>query len=189
MSTSPLEICRECLDLRGPISDAPNARVQRCRCESRGSLKEKRWHGFDFNEAFELCYLCAAEVIPTGSRWSSFYCAPCQRRVNWHNHAAGAVEIPLGRHALMNDLSFDDETREPAKSERELAGLGSRIDRVRAWRRARVRAIVHGSHGSHGEPSATLPLTRYLAEARTWAAPELADLFDGSLRLPPKRAA
>ena len=175
MSTQ-LEICRECLGLRGPISDPPNARVQRCRCESRGSLKEKRWRGFDFNHAFELCYLCAAEVIPSGSRWSSFYCAPCRLRVARHNHTAGGAVIPLGRHTLMNDIVCDGVEADQVSSalEHELAGLGSRIDRLRSWQWRRTRGIVHGYRGEGG---AAIPLAHYLAHARTYAVPELADLF------------
>ena len=135
-----LSICRDCLELRGAL---PDGRVQRCRCESRGSLKEKRWPGYDFNVSFELCYFCAAEAIPSGSRWSSFYCDGCREH-------AEKRELPLGRHAL----------------------LGSGIDRLRVWRRDRVRAILRGL------PGVTVPLARYLAHARGFAATQL---FDGHL--------
>ena len=48
-----VEICRECLGLRGPCFDTFShcERMQRCACEP----EEPRWKAYDYNRAIELC--------------------------------------------------------------------------------------------------------------------------------------
>ena len=158
-----LELCRECLELRGPCLDRAGGgrRTQRCRCEP----KEPLWRAYDYNMAIELCRGCVAATVPSGSRWSPFFCGECAPRVLAYNRAAGAA-IPVGRHSMMNGLGLSGAGASSAAATSALAvgmaGLWDRIDRLWRWRCERVRSVVHGFAGS--EPA--IPLEAYLERAR-----------------------
>ncbi len=146
-----MELCRECLRLRGPLGE----RTQRCACEP----KEPLWNGYDYNTAIELCQCCAAATIPSGSRWSVFFCDACKERVVAYNRAAGCCAIPIGRHSLMNGIFVTDEDVESS-----LVSFFERIDRLTKWHRERVRAVVQSLPGDEA-----VPLDVYLERARTIA--------------------
>ncbi len=109
-----MELCRECLVLRGPFFDSHNGceRVQRCGCEPREPL----WNAFDYNCAAELCPCCASRVIGCGSKWSVFFCEECKPHVVAYNGAAGLTVIPIGRHSMM-----DGRVEHPARPEGQRA--------------------------------------------------------------------
>lgn len=173
-----LELCRECLELRGPCLDRAGGgeRTQRCACEP----KEPRWKGYDYNMALELCRGCVAATVPSGSRWSPFFCGECAPRVLAYNRAAGAA-IPVGRHSMMNGLGLSGAGASSAAAASALAagmaGLVDRIDRLWRWRCGRVRRVVQGFAGS--EPA--IPLERYLERARG-ASPIARDALDDLAR-------
>lgn len=109
-----MDMCRTCLVLRGPFFDAYNRceRVQRCGCEPREPL----WNGYDYNSAAELCRCCAWRVESAGSRWSPYFCRPCQLRVMAYNRAAGFAVIPIGRHSIMNNITLGAESAQDRKA-------------------------------------------------------------------------
>jgi hypothetical protein len=131
-----MEICRACLGLRGPVADGL---TQRCACERAEPL----WPGYDYNRTIELCRCCGAKTVPSGSRWSLFFCETCHAAVLAHNRVDDRV-IPIGRHSLMMN------GRLPCSDE---------LDR---WHRERVSAVVRGIPGAER----TVPLETYLAHAR-----------------------
>lgn len=172
-ATSQLQLCATCGELHGSFED-PRAsgvvREQRCACTTDDEHREPspRWEGYDFACAFELCHACAAAVVESGSKWSKLFCATCDREVRVWNERGR--RIPLGRHSFANDLfltgparSHDEgsEARSPAdrsaadRSPSEqafdaaLRALFERLDRLRAWRAARVAAL----HEWAGQPS------------------------------------
>ncbi|HWW53634.1 MAG TPA: hypothetical protein VNY84_07690 [Acidimicrobiales bacterium] len=100
MDWDDLVICPTCFCLRGPVGDG---RLQRCTCER----VDDRWPGYDFNQAWELCHCCGAEVLKSGSRWSLWFCEECNARVLAFNEVAGPRVIPIGRHTMMNGESGD----------------------------------------------------------------------------------
>lgn len=150
-------------------------RVQRCSCLPRApEEREALWGHRDFNTAAELCYACAATLIPSGSRWSRFFCAPCHDDVlerNERNKRGG--RIPVGRHSIANGLVLDlepghprDEAGEalwPAAFAAQLEELSARVAHLREWRKSRARDIVRWT-GCGGR------VTDYLAAASSASA-------------------
>jgi hypothetical protein len=161
---APLELCRECLGLRGPCFDTFShcERTQRCACEP----KEPLWKAYDYNKAIELCRCCAWETVSSGSRWSPFFCEGCKALVVAHNRAAGGPVVPIGRHSIMNGIFVSSASAGSPVARAALtaatAGLFTRMDRSGKWFRDRVRAVVHRMPGA--EPA--VPLAAYLEHAR-----------------------
>lgn len=158
-----MELCRECLGLRGPFFDAHNGceRVQKCGCEPGEPL----WNAFDYNCAAELCHCCASTAIRSGSKWSVFFCDPCKRHVVAHNDAAGWAAIPIGRHSLMNGVALNvHSARKRGAREafvRELPDLFDGMGRLWKYHHAHVRRIVSSIDGS----GPTVPVPQYVEHA------------------------
>ncbi len=108
-SGSDVWICRECGD---PYErERGDGLLQRCGC--RRHRDAPRWPGFDYNERVRLCECCHAEALPSGSRWSVWFCAECKHRVVALNTAAGWPVIPIGRHSLMHGIGLDASALTP----------------------------------------------------------------------------
>jgi hypothetical protein len=158
-----MELCRECLVLRGPFFDWNNGceRAQRCGCEAREPL----WNAFDYNCAAELCRCCAAHVIPCGSKWSVFFCAGCKPQVGAYNGAAGRKAIPVGRHSMMNGVALNTMSAGRAGARRAftrgVSGVFDGIDQLERFHRAQVRRIV----SSVDAPGPTVPAPQYIEHA------------------------
>jgi hypothetical protein len=93
-----------CFELRGEIYGWHHL----CDCESeayRAAGRELPRCG-DLSTTTELCRCCALSLIPSRSRWSSFFCPECKERVFELNHRAGRCVIPVGRHTLMNGVFY-----------------------------------------------------------------------------------
>lgn len=158
-----LQVCGGSGELLGTVEygDAAAAYEQRCRwtaCLHGGAA----WHEprttlpeppGDFPTCVELCYCCAAEVIPSGSRFSSFYCDECRAAVIALRDSCGMAVIPLGRHSIMNGISLrGTEARDTGRLEafaRATLTSFQRMDRVLAWQRVvvsdRVEVIAAGA--------------------------------------------
>lgn len=109
-----LRFCQECFELKGTIqlSDGHSVK-QKCACTRSSSeaswyvvFDGKRWFK-DYNREYETCYCCGLEVIPSGSRWSLFYCQDCKAMIRKLNETLGFCLIPYGRHSIMNGVSID----------------------------------------------------------------------------------
>ncbi len=163
-------ICRVCAGLAG----FPSGRCgypQVCRCHR---ADEQRWPDHDFNEYFDLCWCCLLEAIPSGSKWSSFYCQDCRQRVRGYNESVGRVVLCMGRHSLMNGLGL--RGRDAAVPElvaafgSELGGfiaeLGGFYKAMGAWRPDRLGAVLRasGQEGAAGGEQG-LRLSEYLQAA------------------------
>jgi hypothetical protein len=159
-----VELCRECLGLRGPCLDTFShcERTQRCSCEP----KEPLWKAYDYNTAIELCRCCGAATVRSGSRWSPFFCDACKERVLAYNRVAGSAVIPIGRHSIMNGISLSGEDAKSvvaqAAFEAGMANLFARVDRLWMWHRDRVRVVVQSIPGEE----TAIPLERYLEHVR-----------------------
>jgi len=91
--------CPACMDVYGQIERG----VKRCACSASQWLPKTRG-GSDFPTPFEVCWYCQAEIIPSGTRWSTYYCAGCRPIVlelNDRLDEAKQVSLPIGRHSLM----------------------------------------------------------------------------------------
>lgn len=97
-----LRICHHCFALYGIVRLKDGKKVyQNCMCDE---LDKPRWDKYDFNRKYELCWCCGLEVIPSGSKFSSFYCRDCKERIWYLNQKLGRCLIPLGRHSVMNGV-------------------------------------------------------------------------------------
>lgn len=141
-----LRICHKCLELYGSIKLDDGHRVeQRCLCSKHS---EERWvtiqggtrFHHDFNTEYEICYCCGLEIIPSGSKWSSFYCVDCIGVIHEFNKAVRQCLIPLGRHSLMNSISLDNKditnARAISKFTDSVNVMGRGIDLVEQHRKA-----------------------------------------------------
>ncbi len=174
-------ICPTCYRLRGSVREdggtqVPVVLVQDCDCawavgRRTGSFPE-RWLGYDVNQVWELCYGCGAEVLPSGSRWSVWFCTDCTERVRRLHTACGAYVIPIGRHSLMAGFGVRDgaplafrgpDAKDAAVIARFLEAfqrLGGRMDRLIVWA-ARAVALNLTERGLEGGDPVSLP--RYLS--------------------------
>jgi len=109
-----LTVCHTYLDLHGDIRLNTGVQVRQvCPCEyeklseveKRTSWKNIFGRDWDISKAFETCHCCGLEVIPSGSRWSLFFCQDCKAIVMEFNNAVGKCIIPLGRHSMMNSVT------------------------------------------------------------------------------------
>lgn len=105
---SAFVVCGTCQDIRGgPIAEVDGVEVlQLCRCSSTEDHRAQPRAG-DLNRAFELCRCCGLEALPSGSRWSVWFCRPCKDQVRALNNRAGRCGVPIGRHSLMNQVVLD----------------------------------------------------------------------------------
>jgi hypothetical protein len=61
--------------------------------------------GGRFPTPFEICWYRQAEIIPSGSKWSTYDCERCRPVVRaWNDRLdeAGLVSFPVGRHSLQH---------------------------------------------------------------------------------------
>jgi hypothetical protein len=175
-----LRVCAACSGLHGSLPAAENeegdgsAPVQLCRCGKPGEQgtvrsDRPRWRGFDFNEATTLCHCCGMVPLPSGSKWSSWFCLACIAQVRNLNDEYGMAVVPVGRHSLMNGVSLKAK---PEVTEAEFdafaSGLGDFIkstERLDIWARRVVARNVAFVDPSGNDPS----LEHYVAVVQRYA--------------------
>ena len=142
--------------------------VQRCGCErSAQAEREAVWPGYDHNTVAELCRCCAIEIVRSGSKWSTWFCPDCRERVTALNARMGRCVVPIGRHSLMNGVSY-----RPVPGGMDDEALTAFADQLHAFFEAagdtdgwRLR-ILTGHLAALGLTGATeVPMRDYLARA------------------------
>jgi len=110
-----LHICGTCFRLyeTGRSDDEE----QRCDCNQE---EEERWSVGDFNERACLCGCCGMEILPSGSRWSQFYCRECQLLAMGVSLWERRLVFPIGRHSLMH--AWVPQDRNPLRAARASSG-------------------------------------------------------------------
>lgn len=134
----------------------------------------------DFPTPAELCRCCGQELLPSGSRWSVWFCAECKERVVALNERARTCVVPIGRHSLMNGVFM---TGRPPKSVEiegfavRLADLFDRTHQLDDWAPEAVRrnCVATGLDGR-----AEVPLAEYLDVVRRARLPR-SDAFRAML--------
>lgn len=160
-----LWICKDCLCVNGLWSYDPNLalvyenhagshhqvhhRLEKC---SSAPDQEKIQHSesiseLPVNRLVDLCWCCGQALIPTGSRWSTFFCPTCKQYVFELNEAAGSCLIPIGRHSIANGINGTPAPNESIEAfsesfAQETKTMNSRIDRLRAWRRMILHELI-----------------------------------------------
>jgi hypothetical protein len=154
-----LSICTTCLGLFDPPSrEQGTFEQQRCACRKDNS--EPRWCDpkgvrvdldgttydyhvtYDFNERARLCDCCGRYILPSGSRWSSWFCGECKDRIVSLNEEFGFALIPIGRHSLMNRFGLRSGAHnvEIADFLQKFWDMSTRTDVLRSWKHKHLRA-------------------------------------------------
>jgi len=108
---SKLKICRKCFEIYGPVRLEDGQVVeQKCYCDI--PRHDEKWvvtnrYSYDFNQKYAICRCCGLEIIPSGSRWSPFYCDECKNRISKLNELVRKCIIPYGRHSIMNGVALN----------------------------------------------------------------------------------
>ena len=92
-----MHICPTCFHLYE--MGRPDTEEQRCNCQP---AEETRWPYHDFNQRAILCRCCALNVLPSGSRWSPYFCRECRLLVMGVSVWNRQLIFPIGRHSLMH---------------------------------------------------------------------------------------
>lgn len=169
-------LCTRCgrLFQRRPLPGYPTP--QRCGCRR---TSDPTWPRFDFNQHLELCRCCHLVALPSGSRWSVWFCEDCKARVLAFNARIGRTVIPIGRHSLMAGVGLSGArvaTADDAELERlvdELVdgfhGLAGASETLEDLARRHVASLARGLRiGGDG----SVDLTTWLARLHEAAARE-----------------
>jgi len=171
VSVEDFTVCLVCAGLAGCPPENERA-PQVCKCIRE---EQPRWPGADFNEHATLCWCCLLELIPSGSRWSSFYCDDCRELAREYNEVAGRVVFYQGRHGWMNlpgSGARPDTGRVPIDPFAEtlwrvLDRMGAFFAVMSLWRPYRLRLILQamGRQVPPRNGARRLRLRGYLAKA------------------------
>jgi hypothetical protein len=164
---SAMEICTICFELRGRY----DKHRQQCRCDREANPEEyeTRWlraggAPYDFNDDVELCRCCAVALVPSGSRWSPFFCGECKRRVRALNNAFGRWVIPIGRHSMMHG-AFLGAVESDEKAEEFALALGGLFERIAHLELASCAVVERNLKTLGLLDEGSLPLSAYLEAA------------------------
>lgn len=162
-------VCGTCGDLFETSPQPGFPTPQRCGCQRRDTA-DPGWNRYDFNEHLHLCRCCRSEALPSGSRWSVWFCGECKERVLALNRAVGRAVVPIGRHSLMSGAGLrgsDVAGADAREATRLIAGfhaatveLFGGMERLRAFARRRTDELRAGlGYGA----AAPVPLPEWLA--------------------------
>jgi hypothetical protein len=172
-------ICPVCAGLAGH-PEGRERHPQVCRCAPAGA---ERWPDHDFNEYAALCWCCLLEAIPSGSKFSPFYCRDCLQRAQQLNSAAGRTVLFIGRHSLMASVGPPGPdagdppslTAFPKTLTVFIGGISGFYDAMNVWRPGRLRTVLSGLEpGAPAVRQEPVALDTYLqAAARLVDHPQL----------------
>jgi hypothetical protein len=165
-------ICGACHEIRADVLGGSGICFeQRCSCQPRRH-SEGALRGYDFPTAAELCRCCAGKLLESGSKYSVWFCEPCEHLVRTFNDEAGRCAIPIGRHSLMIPSGLPGHGADDGLAMRRfglaIVSWAKRIDWIQAQAGAATRhnLVVLGL-----DPGSDVLLSDYL---------ELVSRYDGS---------
>ena len=155
-------LCMTCRVIFEPKPPAPGLLRQRCNCDrSEGP----RWEKSDLDERAHLCECCRLELLPSGSRWSVWFCHECKEQVLELNARLGSCVVPIGRHSFMSGIGVPGSVLVHA-TDTELAAISESLSRaVNGWvggiHRLEASAFERTGYLAHAaglEEEASVPL-------------------------------
>lgn len=162
-----LLICGRCHAVRGTVRDRGGAQ-QLCACTPIEERRARRtWDGVDFNTHAELCRCCGLELLPSGSRWSVWFCETCKPLVIAFNKAVGYYVIPIGRHSIMNGVGARaDELRSRAAIDRFVSATKSMFAAIGGLEAYAQKVVRKNVIALGFEPGVDVFVGEYLSRAR-----------------------
>ena len=173
---SEMVVCTKCCQLRGRCKEV-NARGrvieilgQRCTC-STSTRVEPLWPRRDFNEVACLCRCCNAVILPSGSKFSVWFCESCKAPILKMNELCQQYMIPIGRHSLMASTTVRSKAScqrrlETSRLTNFLEGIGGHVQALSEFSAGIVREYLQEG-GWENARHAALP--DYLAVSDTSA--------------------
>ena len=96
-----VEVCGACGEAVGPFEQDGATLVQGGACALHSVPDpEPKWPRHDFNRHVEICRCCGREPLPSGSKYSVWFCDYCKRAVGLLNGRHGRCVVPIGRHSV-----------------------------------------------------------------------------------------
>ncbi len=113
-----LRICRRCGLAYGPWhypfgENAGAVWYQACRCPGRPAATKPP--NLDIRTVAELCKCCGAEFVPSGLKYSGWFCSDCKERAVELARVLGFWLVPIGRHSLIHGILLTP--RDPVTTE------------------------------------------------------------------------
>ena len=168
-------ICGQCHELKGLVPGRIDGARQLCSCSPVALRESQPLWGYDYNTYAELCRCCGLVLLRSGSRWSVWFCGPCDEAVRALNQAAGRCVIPIGRHSLMNNVVVSTAQLQSGAAVRaytdQLHSLFVNMEDLRTWGRAVVQRNL-AALGFDSEDD--VALSAYLDEIKSSSLTQLA---------------
>lgn len=168
-----MKICTDCGKVHGTWKNRglfKSTYVQRCGCVhgKYNADNSEKWPDFDFDEIVTLCYCCGSELLPSGSRWSVWFCEECKKNILAMNHKVRAWLIPIGRHSMMHGIGINfhgienEEEEENAIKEfiKRTKSLSKRQKRLYTWAASIVKENIKRLNIIHN--GSDIRLSQYL---------------------------
>jgi hypothetical protein len=154
-----MRVCRNCGQLFGPCrelgcnNETVQVLEQVCSCQAQRQ-SQQRWPRYDFNEAVTLCYCCGSKLLPSGSKWSVWFCDECKSRVDTINDLCSKYVVPIGRHSNMASKNRTGSVRAEDDPHIEaftstLRDIGQRIELLIHHEKRVVADTLEKQHGLH----------------------------------------
>lgn len=153
-----LSVCSECGWLLGSVDVRGALRMQHCDCTEK---VEPRWPGYDFNHAAQLCHCCGQVLLPSGSKYSVWFCRGCKKQVLQLNDRLGFYAVPIGPHSVFAGSLLRGNASGPQIAdfvELHNQGLGG-MRRLHQWAGLVVRLVIEERWEDPGD---RIPIADYL---------------------------
>lgn len=153
-----MKICSECYGVYGfwnytlmaPSNLNKNGEAdiqyyQKCCCPSKPDMppeeiEQKKWIGFDFNRAVNLCKCCGQEAVPSGFKFLSGYCSDCNKKVLQLNNHYQQTILPFGEHSSVHGagLTESKDTNKHKDFWKDSTRFINKIDNIYEWTTLRI---------------------------------------------------
>lgn len=105
VEANSLVICGRCRRLKGEFPEFHPDAVLGCACAPREVRRaDPPVGGADHTTYAELCRSCGLVLLPSGSKYSVWFCEECLPLVTALNRAVRCATVPIGRHSSMANV-------------------------------------------------------------------------------------
>jgi len=142
-------VCTKCFDLTSLGKD-----YQHCKCEPEPGAPRPK---VDCPSGYMLCALCAREIAGGLSRWSWLVCEVC--KVNSSHKLFSGSTLPIGRHSIMNKVSWPIEVIDDAEREKQVSEMLRHVgyqEELMKFGKLQAKALLASDFSMEGEAHVSL---------------------------------